>query len=384
MKIVKIKLYYNNSPFRIKFRSAQSSRTCSESVIIQLDFENGISAYGESSPRPYVTGEDRSSVVDLIKDFFARILFAQEINTINDVENVLDEIENECYRRDIHEYNSTLGAVDTALLDGLGKLNKVPVINFLGPIVRKKIFYSLTVPFLHLEYLQALLSELEKDNLKYVKVLVGKCESENVNRVSSVRSILGERVDIRIDANQKWNLQEAISNLNKLEQFNIAAVEQPVAKSDIGGLKSLKKAIEPPIIADESIRNLLDAKRLVEEEACDIFNIKISKCGGLLRSRKIARFARSQNLLCQLGAHVGETEVLDAAGKHFAFTTPDLVYFERTPSMMFEDSSVNLQFEHKCESEDISFNIGLGVPSAPQQSIMRHCLHIVDLVAKQK
>ncbi|MBE9574092.1 MAG: hypothetical protein IMF20_03065 [Proteobacteria bacterium] len=383
MRIVRINLYKYDEPLRFKFHSTQTLRTSAESIIVRLEFENGILGYGESAPRTYVTGEDCSTVPLAIRNYFSSILFCHEINTIDDVEKVLDQLESECRNRSISHYNSALGSIDTALLDALGKFQKLSVTDFLGSIVRKKAPYSISIPLLPLQEIQELFFQLPKlARVKYVKVLVGQVEDENMERVGLVRSLFGDDVDIRVENNGKWTFQQAISNLDKLQEFNITAVEQPLAKDDIEGLGRLKEATGIPIIVDESMCNLSDAKRLIETEACDILNIKISKCGGLLRSKRIAQFAKSQNILCQLGAHVGETEILGEAGKSFALTTPNLVYFEGCSFLPFEDEWRSDQFEFKGDSEVGLPNFGFGTASIAQQLIEKHCSPILELSTK--
>jgi len=377
MRIVKINLYKYDEPLKLKFHSTQTLRTSAESIIVRLEFENGILGYGESAPRTYVTGEDCSTVPLAIRNCFSSILFCHEINTIDDVEKVLDQLESECRNRNISHYNSALGAIDTALLDALGKFQKLSVTDFLGSIVRKKAPYSISIPLLPLQEIQELFFQLPKlARVKYVKVLVGQVEDENMERVGLVRSLFGDDVDIRVENNGKWTFQQAISNLDKLQEFNITAVEQPLAKDDIEGLGRLKEATGIPIIVDESMCSLSDAKRLIETGACDILNIKISKCGGLLRSKRIAQFAKSQNILCQLGAHVGETQILGEAGKAFALTTSNLVYFEGCSFLLFEDEWRTDQFEIKSDNE---VGFGFGTASIAQQLIEKHCSPILEL-----
>jgi L-alanine-DL-glutamate epimerase-like enolase superfamily enzyme len=113
-----------------------------------------------------------------------------------------------------------------------------------------------------------------------------------------------------------------------------------------------------PVIVDESMCSLSDAKNLIDMGACDIINIKISKCGGLLRSRQIRNFALSRNVRCQVGAHVGETSILGKAGLHFAMTTKNLFCFEGYSQLLFEDSWKDFL---NAQSENSFANCGLGV-----------------------
>jgi L-alanine-DL-glutamate epimerase-like enolase superfamily enzyme len=384
MKLVRINLYKYNKPLRLEFYSTQTFRTSAESIIVRLEFENGILGYGESAPRTYVTGEDCSTVPLVVQNCFSSILFSHEIRTIDDVDKVLEQLESECHNRDISYYSSALGAIDTALLDALARFQKLPVTNFLGSIVRKRVPYSISIPLLPLKVIQELFFQLPKlATVKYVKVLLGEVETENVKRVGLVRSLFGDDVNIRVENNGKWKFQQAIDNLDRLQKFNITAVEQPLAKDDIEGLRRLKKATGIPIIVDESICSLSDAKRLIERKACDILNIKISKCGGLLRSRRIAQFAESQNTPCQLGAHVGETDILRDAGRSFALTTPNLVYFEGSSFLPFEDEWRSEQFETKSDSETGLPNFGLVSAATAQQLVEKHCSAVVELSTKK-
>jgi muconate cycloisomerase len=71
-------------------------------------------------------------------------------------------------------------------------------------------------------------------------------------------------------------------------------------------------------VVDESLRTVAEARTLVRLGACNAFNIRVSKCGGLLNSLRIARIARESGLTCVVGAQVGESGILSAAGRHLA------------------------------------------------------------------
>jgi len=376
MKIEKISIRQYKKQFRFEFHSTQAFATGAESLILQLEFENGICGYGESVPKKYVTGETTSTVETIIKDCFSPILLSQTIREADDIEPLLDELEGECIKHHRLYYNTALGAVDIALLDALGKYRGVSLTHFLGPIVRESAPYSISVPFLPLQKIRELSYELPKERVKFIKVLVGKQENENAERVGLVRSLFGDQVDIRVENNGIWTLDEAISNLERLKEFNISAAEQPLVKDDIEGLQSLRKVIGTPIIVDESMCSLIDARELIEKGACDILNIKISKCGGLLRSKRIAQYAQSHNIPCQMGAHVGETELLRAAGRAFALTTPNLVFFEGASALLFEDTWQNACFE--ITSKDAISGAGLGIQPSGLHPILNYCSPLME------
>jgi muconate cycloisomerase len=90
----------------------------------------------------------------------------------------------------------------------------------------------------------------------------------------------------------------------------------------------VRKQVPVPIMFDESLCGMVDAERCVAEGLCDLFNLRLSKCGGLLPTLRLAQYARRHGLACQLGCQVGETAILTAAGRHFAANVGGLRYLE--------------------------------------------------------
>lgn len=328
MKISSIEVYQDSKPFEIHFHSGQAYRTRSASVIVRFGFDNGFSSFGESAPRQYVTGETLSSVDGLIRNDFSPLLLHREIACLQDIESILKELEDFCLKNRSGPYLSALGAIDIALLDGLGKFENKPISKYLGePVFSSSNRYSISIPFLPAELIQQLFPHFQKYSCKHFKVLVGQEQTWNIDRLTFLRSLLGDEVELRVEVNGKWNLDQALAHIQALETFGISALEQPLPAHDVDGLRRFKDQTEIPVVVDESLCSLSDAKRLIDTGACDIMNIKISKCGGLLRSRSIAELALSARIPCQLGAHVGETEILESAGEHFS-TTRELLWID--------------------------------------------------------
>jgi muconate cycloisomerase len=71
-----------------------------------------------------------------------------------------------------------------------------------------------------------------------------------------------------------------------------------------------------------------DAEQAIANGWCDVFNLRLSKCGGFVASLRLAQRARDAGLQCQLGCQVGETAILSAAGRHFASSVGGLRYVE--------------------------------------------------------
>ena len=116
--------------------------------------------------------------------------------------------------------------------------------------------------------------------------------------------------------------------MNQLRAFDITAVEQPVAASDLEGMRRVRQETGLNVIADESLVTFEDAVNLIREQACDVFNVRVSKCGGLISSLRIAELGLEAGVKVQVGAQVGETSLLSAAGRHLAAHLTQVEYVE--------------------------------------------------------
>jgi L-Ala-D/L-Glu epimerase len=339
MKVITVDVFPYDTSFRFPYPSAHLTRLKADSVILMLQCEGGIAGYGESAPRPYVTGETNVSVLELIRNRFTPLLIGRKIDNREDVEKILHHLEQTCIEEGITSYRSALGAVDIALFDALGKRHGVPVCRVLGPVLRQELPWSLPVPLLSEKEIREIHKGIHRRTFSSLKVLVSRDEEENLERLKLVRNLFGNEIEVRVEANGQWTRDEAFSNLQKLKRFTIAAVEQPVAKGDIEGMKAVREAFGISVIADESLCSPRDAEELLDRSACNILNIKVSKVGGLLAAYHIAGIAASRGASCLLGAHVGETGILTAAALNFLISAPALSLVEGFSTILFDKSS---------------------------------------------
>jgi muconate cycloisomerase len=165
------------------------------------------------------------------------------------------------------------------------------------------------------------------------KIKVGSHGQNDVQRLRRFRRILGRRMDLRIDANEAWTADAVVDRIRELEPFGVTAVEQPVPHADVHVLSHARRRIHTPIVLDESICSRADAERAIAEGSCDLFNIRLSKCGGLLPSLDLAALASAHGLGFQLGCQVGETGILSAAGRAFACSVKGIRYLEGSYDM---------------------------------------------------
>lgn len=181
--------------------------------------------------------------------------------------------------------------------------------------VRGEVPVNTTVPAVHGDTARRL---VEASGCTTAKVKVA--EGDDEERVAAVRDALGPGGKIRIDANGGWSVDEAVAAIKLLQRYDLEYVEQPV--STLEEMAELRKKIDVPIAADESVRTAEDPLRIAGLEAADIVVLKVQPLGGVRASLAIAE-------ACGLPVVVSsalETSVGIGAGLALAAALPELPY----------------------------------------------------------
>jgi muconate cycloisomerase len=152
-----------------------------------------------------------------------------------------------------------------------------------------------------------------------------KSHVEDIERLRKIENVLGNQGELRIDYNQSIIRENGIKYCRQLEEFNPIFIEQPVPFWDIEGLEMISKAIDTPIMADESVFTPQDAMKIARNNAADIISIKLMKSGGIRNAQKIAAIAESSNIPCYSGL-MWESSVGLSASLHLAVATKNISY----------------------------------------------------------
>jgi L-alanine-DL-glutamate epimerase-like enolase superfamily enzyme len=158
-----------------------------------------------------------------------------------------------------------------------------------------------------------------------IKIKVGQDPDLDIARLEAIREAIGDNPAISIDANQGWTVPQALAALKGMEKFRILFVEQPVASWDMDGLRAVRQNSPIPVMADEALFSPQDAIRLVKAEACDYFNIKLMKAGGIANSLKIADVAEGANIRAMVGCML-ETRLALTAAAHLMVARKNIIF----------------------------------------------------------
>jgi L-alanine-DL-glutamate epimerase-like enolase superfamily enzyme len=110
-----------------------------------------------------------------------------------------------------------------------------------------------------------------------------------------------------------------------MDGLDVEFAEQPVVAWDHAGMKTVRSESPIPICADESLFSPQDALKLIKADACDYFNIKLMKAGGMTNSIRIAHIADAANIRCMVGCMM-ETRLGLTAGAHVVASQRNIVF----------------------------------------------------------
>jgi L-alanine-DL-glutamate epimerase-like enolase superfamily enzyme/pyrroloquinoline quinone (PQQ) biosynthesis protein C len=329
-RIESVTIYQLRIPFHQAFSHALHSREESDAVIVKVKDSDGRSGFGESVPRSYVTGETTDTMIARIRDHLApKILrenFAPGWETMEYLRSALPD-----WTRNVNgvgtvvAWNAAFCAVELALLDWSLRADACALGDLLPP-ARYEVVYSGVISADAPADAAVLAKRMARLGLRQIKVKVGT--HDDFARLEAVRKAVGNGVQLRADANGAWSADEAIAQLQNLAKFKLAAIEQPVRADDVAGMKRVRDESGVPVMADESLVTMGQTRRLIDLGACDFFNIRLSKNGGIAGSLAIAGLAQKAGIKIQIGAQVGETGILSAAGRTFAAHLPVLKFAE--------------------------------------------------------
>ena len=256
MKVRAIHLYHVRVPFRMTFRHAKAERTSSDNVVVSADLVSGERGFGESVPRDYVTGETIVSAIESLKRGAAAVFHRTFISPAALIEFLQAPTGEAAPERLRIEGNAARCALELALLDAGGKHFRRSVAELLGCELPEATSLPPYSGIISADALGAATWSAVKMRLfgfPHIKAKVGLGEAADRDLIRRLRRVLGAGRDLRVDANGVWTPEQAIAMIKSLAEFNVSAVEQPLAKADAAQMPALRGAVQTPLMLDESL-----------------------------------------------------------------------------------------------------------------------------------
>jgi len=225
--------------------------------------------------------------------------------------------------RAIKGYPYAKAAVEFAAYDLAGKQCNLPVHRLLGGASRRKIPVTHSIGLMDFAEAEREVAQVAQEGIRTIKIKVGIDPDRDVDMVRRIRETVGSGVALCCDANQGYKTPgEAIKTFRRMERFDLIYFEQPV--EGIERLAEVARAIDTPVMADESAWNAHDVIQIIEKRAAQIVSIYTTKPGGLYHAMEVAAVARAAGIICNVNGSV-ETGVGNLANLQLAAAAPAAV-----------------------------------------------------------
>lgn len=316
MKISHIEIYRFSIPTE-PFVIATGTMHYAQNVLIRIHTDSGLHGVGECSAFPMIVGENQDTCIAMAKAFAPLWIDKDPLD--------IPERMNELLGYAAH--NSTIkSAFDMALFDISAKAAGQPLYEFLGA-ENKSVETDMTIGIDSPEAMALAAVKFKIQGCNIIKIKLGKDMHTDIERVRQIRQAVGPDLSLRLDANQGWTFDEALFALGALSGYNIQFCEQPMRTWYDDMLPELRANSPIPIMADESVYNHHDARKLIQSSSVDYLNIKLSKSGGILGAQKIHEVALQTGIKCMIGGML-ESRIALSANLHFALASPNVVFYD--------------------------------------------------------
>src|SRR6266567_349394 len=284
----------------------------------------------------------------------------------------------------IKGYPYAKAAVEFAAYDLAGKQCGLPVHRLLGGAIRRRIPVTHSIGLIGFSEAEHEVAQVVAEGIRTIKIKVGVDPDRDVEMVRRVRDTVGPGIALCVDANQGYRTPgEAIRTYRRMERFELIYFEQPV--EGIERLAEVARAIDAPVMADESAWNAHDVIEIIEKRAAQIVSIYTTKPGGLYRAMEAAAVARAGGIICNVNGSV-ETGIGNLANLQLAAAAPAAVLScvvpISTPAEMQSARLAGIYYKDDLIVEPMRFvdgaielptGSGLGI-AADEAKIRRYCV----------
>ena len=294
-------------------------------ILVVLEDDGGRRGFGEILARSYVTGETNEEIFAVGAPELGALVVGQRFERQAALLAFLRaELEGERWQP------ALFGRFEAALINLFEQSVPWDLTKILGP--RRKVApgncFTIGLEPSEDRYRQRA-REARLAGATVVKVKVGG--EDDAGRLRVLNECWKGAMPLRLDANGGLTVEQAGALLDACSALPIESLEQPLAATDPdlpAKLRHLYGRTTVPLVADESVCRLSDARRWAGTGAYQFFNIRVGKCGGLLACSMIMGVARSSGIRLVGGSMVGESAVLRHASELLLLHSDDLPYVE--------------------------------------------------------
>lgn len=335
------------------FRNAYLTKTVQKSAVVRVTSADGTVGLGNIDPSPgYSVHTIDESLHALREKLVPRVLGLDAAN-IHRLYAAMDEAAPSLF--------DAKAAIEMACVDLTCRQLGIPVHAYLGGAVRDTLRFNAWIGILPAEEAANEAHAWFKRGFRSAKIKIGSGVALDRERVKAVRDAVGPQMQLRVDANAGYSVEDAIALGRALEPFSLQLFEQPVAAHDLAGMAKVRTAIGIPVMADESVLDHTSLVEIIRAGAADIVKLKVMKQGGLINTRRMLATAEVAGLRVVIGHGFGlgintAAEIMLAATAHSVIEGLECVGPLKTV-----DDIITRRFDLSSGSVSLPAGPGLGV-----------------------
>lgn len=349
IKNIEYKIHHAN-PI-IPFKIALMDQATSDTVIVKVETDAGISGFGEACPFMPVTGDTPETITNYLDLVIPKLVNKNPLS-IEEIHHVMDRVM-------IGQAPAKAG-IDMAMYDIAAKNANVPLYRYLGGS-SNQVTSDITIGIDEPSEMQKLARKYVDAGFNILKIKVGINPDHDLEAIRLIREEVGPHIELRLDANQGWKKKQALSLLRELSKYGVEEIEQPLKFHDHEGMRYLVEHADQIIMADEAVHDPKDAIRAIRAGSCDMINIKLMKSAGIFPALLINGIAEAAGLPCMVGC-MSETRLGVSAAAAFTASRKNILYADLdSHHLIAEDPHIRGGFTQTGGSIKLTEEAGIGV-----------------------
>jgi L-alanine-DL-glutamate epimerase-like enolase superfamily enzyme len=307
--IVQFSVHPLESELHMPFNISKGAVASLANVVIHIADENNLFGLGEAAPFPVLTGDTQEIALSAAKEILEQLVHVSPAAG-------LEKLHNELWPMFGYAPSARTG-VELALWDLYARQLNCPLWMLWGRAGLSSAATDITLPCLSPQDVERFWQQFSNHEFPYVKVKVGGGTVEDdVERVMTLMKCAGPSLRISLDGNQGFQVDSAKRLVFELLSRKIEPLffEQPLPEDDFTGMTRLSETLSIPVCADETVKTVTDAMKVINEKCAQMINLKFMK-SGVRESLLIAELARRCSIPLMIGGMV-ESEIAMTASLH--------------------------------------------------------------------
>jgi len=332
------------APYRSHIRSSSTT----QSAIVRVDTDEGLTGWGEHN-------------INFLPDISARRMEQAAQWAIGRDPQNMNRFHLEC------PLESRLkSGIELALWDICGKAAGLPVAALLGGIIRERVEVAACMGIQSYDKAKDMAAWYVEQGFGTLKTKAGSDMREDLQMVRGVRNAVGDKLKLRIDPNRAYSPQQALELCRELEQYNLQYLEQPIPAEPLTDATWLRSQTCVPIALNESVIGPASVLEILQADAAAFILPDTHIAGGILPCVTIGRICEAANIPCIM--HCGhDLGPKTAAMLHVAASCPSYSLANDTTYYGLEDDILAERFTIERGTITVPQSPGLGIEVDPER-----------------